>query len=234
MALVLADRVQETCAAPGTGTVSLLGAVTGFQTFSSGIGNNNSTYYCIADQGGANWEVGIGTYSSTGSTLSRDTVLASSAGAPSKTNFSSGTQSVFCTYPSEKSVNLDSSGNVSALGTISSGTWHGTTIAIAYGGTNGTATPTAGAVAYGNGTAYAFTSAGTSGQVLQSNGSSAPSWVAAPISPAKASGAIIVNTTTVSEDYTIPTGSNGHSVGPIEIASGYSVTVSAGQRWLIV
>jgi hypothetical protein len=232
MAFVIADRVQETCAAPGTGTVSLLGAVTGFQTFSAGIGNNNSTYYCIADQGGANWEVGIGTYSSTGSTLSRDTILSSSNGG-SATNFSSGTQSVFCTYPSEKSVNLDSSGNVSALGTISSGTWHGTTIAIAYGGTNGTATPTAGAVAYGNGTAYAFTSAGNAGEVLTSNGSSAPTWTASS-SPAKASGAIIVNTTTVSEDYTIPTGSNGHSVGPIEIASGYSVTVSAGQRWLIV
>ena len=232
MAFVIADRVQETCAAPGTGTVSLLGAVTGFQTFSAGIGNNNSTYYCIADQGGANWEVGIGTYSSTGSTLSRDTILSSSNGG-SATNFSSGTQSVFCTYPSEKSVNLDSSGNVSALGTISSGTWHGTTIAIAYGGTNGTATPTAGAVAYGNGTAYAFTSAGNAGEVLTSNGSSAPTWTASS-SPAKASGAIIVNTTTVSENYTIPTGSNGHSVGPIEIASGYSVTVSAGQRWLIV
>mgnify|MGYP003335379155 CR=1 FL=1 len=139
MAFVIADRVQETCAAPGTGTVSLLGAVTGFQTFLSGIGNNNSTYYCIADQGGANWEVGIGTYSSTGSTLSRDTILSSSNGG-SATNFSSGTQSVFCTYPSEKSVNLDSSGNVSALGTISSGTWHGTTIAVGYGGTGGTAT----------------------------------------------------------------------------------------------
>ena len=232
MAFVIADRVQETCAAPGTGTVSLLGAVTGFQTFLAGIGNNNTTYYCIADQGGANWEVGIGTYSSTGSTLTRDTILSSSNGG-SATNFSSGTQSVFCTYPSEKSVNLDSSGNVSALGTISSGTWHGTTIAIAYGGTNGTATPTAGAVAYGNGTAYAFTSAGNAGEVLTSNGSSAPTWTASS-SPAKASGAIIVNTTTVSENYTIPTGSNGHSVGPIEIASGYSVTVSAGQRWLIV
>lgn len=233
MAFVIADRVQETCAAPGTGTVSLLGAVTGFQTFSSGVGNNNSTYYCIADQGGANWEVGIGTYSSTGSTLSRDTVLASSAGAPTKTNFSSGTQAVFVTYPSEKSVNLDSSGNVSALGTISSAVWNGTGIGVSYGGTGGTATPTAGAVAYGNGTAYAFTSAGNAGEVLTSNGSSAPTWTASS-SPAKASGAIIVNTTTVSENYTIPTGSNGHSVGPIEVASGYSVTVSAGQRWLIV
>lgn len=104
MAFVIADRVQETCSAPGTGTVSLLGAVTGFQTFSSGVGDTNTTYYCIADQSGANWEVGIGTYTSSGSTLSRDTVLSSSAGAPTKTNFSSGTQSVFVTYPSETAI----------------------------------------------------------------------------------------------------------------------------------
>jgi len=62
-------------------------------------------------------------------------------------------------------------------GSITSATWNGSTIAINRGGTNGTATPTAGAVAYGTGTAYAFTAAGTSGQVLQSNGSSAPTWV---------------------------------------------------------
>lgn len=139
MALVLADRVQETASAPGTGTVSLLGAVTGFQTFSAAIGNGNTTFYTIADQGGANWEVGIGTYSTSGNTLSRDTVLASSAGAPTKTNFNTGTQVVFVTYPSEKSVNLDASGNVSALGTIASGTWQGTTIGVAYGGTGVTA-----------------------------------------------------------------------------------------------
>lgn len=146
MALVLADRVQETASAPGTGTVSLLGAVTGFQTFSAAIGNGNTTFYTIADQGGANWEVGIGTYSTSGNTLSRDTVLASSAGAPSKTNFSTGTQVVFVTYPSEKSVNLDASGNVSALGTISSGTWQGTTVAVAYGGTGVTASSGANSV----------------------------------------------------------------------------------------
>jgi hypothetical protein len=62
-------------------------------------------------------------------------------------------------------------------GSITSATWNGTTIAINRGGTNGTATPTAGTVAYGTGTAYAFTAAGTSGQVLQSNGASAPTWV---------------------------------------------------------
>lgn len=133
MALVLADRVQETTTTTGTGTVTLAGAVTGYQTFAA-IGNGNSTFYCIADQGGANWEVGIGTYTSSGTTLSRTTVLASS-NSGSLVNFGSGTKSVFVTYPSEKSVNLDASGNVSSLGTIASAVWNGTTIGVAYGGT---------------------------------------------------------------------------------------------------
>lgn len=100
MALVVKDRVQETASAPGTGTVTLLGAVTGYQDFSS-IGSGNTTYYTIADQGGANWEVGIGTVGT--GTLSRTTVL-SSSNSGSLVNFSSGTQVVFCTYPSEVSV----------------------------------------------------------------------------------------------------------------------------------
>ena len=108
MALVLKDRVLETCTAPGTGAVTLLGAVTGYQTFSSAIGNANTCYYTIADQNGANWEVGIGTYTSSGNTLTRTTVLSSSNGGAT-TNFTSGTQNVFVTYPSERSVNLSSS-----------------------------------------------------------------------------------------------------------------------------
>jgi len=145
MALVLADRVQETASAPGTGSVTLLGAVTGYQTFAV-IGNGNTTFYTIADQGGSNWEVGIGTYSTTGPTLARTTVLSNSLGTTAKINFSSGTQSVFVTYPSEQSVNLDASGNVSALGTISSGTWQGSTIGVAYGGTGVTASSGANSV----------------------------------------------------------------------------------------
>ena len=100
MSLIIKDRVQETCSAPGTGAVSLLGAVTGFQTFSASIGNSNSTYYTIADQAGVNWEVGIGSYATAGNTLTRTTVLSSSNGG-SLTNFSSGTQNVWCDYPSE-------------------------------------------------------------------------------------------------------------------------------------
>jgi hypothetical protein len=110
MALILSDRVKETCSSPGTGTVSLLGAQTGFQAFSTGVGNGNTCYYTIADQSGTHWEVGIGTYSSTGNTLTRTTPLSGSATTP--VNFSSGTQDVFLTYPAEKSVNKDASGNV--------------------------------------------------------------------------------------------------------------------------
>ena len=103
MALVIADRVQETCNSPGLSGVTLLGAVTGFQTFSAAIGNGNTTYYTIADQGGANWEVGIGTYSSSGNQLARTTVL-SSSNSNSKVNFSSGVQNVFVTQPSERAI----------------------------------------------------------------------------------------------------------------------------------
>ena len=115
MALVLSDRVQETTTTAGTGTITLAGAVTGYQSFAV-IGNGNTTYYCIAGLGTNEWEVGIGTYSSAGTTLARTTILASSNGG-SVVTFSAGSKSVFVTYPAEKSVNLDASDNASALGT---------------------------------------------------------------------------------------------------------------------
>ncbi len=115
MALVLRDRVKETATSPGTGSVTLLGASTGFQSFAV-IGNANTCYYTISDQGGPNWEVGIGTYSTTGPTLARTTVLASS-NAGSLTDFNAGTQDVFVTYPAEKGLWLDASGNAIGLGT---------------------------------------------------------------------------------------------------------------------
>lgn len=131
MPLVLANRVQETASPNTTVSFTLAGAVLGFQAFSV-IGNGNTTYYSATDASG-NWEVGVGTYSTTGPTLTRDTVYASSnSGSP--VTFS-GTVNVFVTYPSGKSVNLDGSGNVSALGTVSSGTWQGSTVGVAYGGT---------------------------------------------------------------------------------------------------
>ena len=102
MSLILNDRVRETTAVTGTGSATLLGAVTGYQSFSV-IGNGNTTYYTIADQGGPNWEVGLGTYSTTGPTLARTTVLASSNGG-ALVNFTTGTKDVFLTQPSEKAV----------------------------------------------------------------------------------------------------------------------------------
>ena len=101
MPLVVADRVKETTTTAGTGTITLAGAVTGFQSFAA-IGNGNTTYYTIAGQGTSEWEVGIGTYTSSGTTLSRDTVLASSASG-AKVTFSAGTKDVFVAYPAERS-----------------------------------------------------------------------------------------------------------------------------------
>ena len=173
MALVLADRVQETTTTTGTGSVTLSGAVTGHQSFAV-IGNTNTTFYCIADQGGANWEVGIGTYSTTGPTLARTTVLASS-NSGSLVNFTAGVKTVFVTYPSEKSVNLDSSGNVSALGTVASGTWNGTAIVTTYGGTGLTSYTAGDLPYYSTGTTLSKLGIGTNGYILTSNGT-APSW----------------------------------------------------------
>lgn len=176
MALVLADRVQETAAAPGTGTVTLLGAALGYQSFAV-IGNGNTTFYTIADQGGNNWEVGIGTYTSSGTTLSRDTVLSNSLGTTALINFSTGVQTVFVTYPSEKSVNLNAAGNVSALGTISSGTWNATTIGPTYGGT-GISSYAVGDLLFANTTtSLDKLTLGPNGYVLTSNGT-APAWAA--------------------------------------------------------
>ena len=142
MALALNDRVQQTGSANSTVSFTLTGSVTGFQSFAV-IGNGNTTYYSAFDATG-NWEVGIGSYSTTGPTLTRTTILASSNSGTAVTF--SGTCNVFVTYPAEKSVNLDGSGNVSALGTVSSGTWQGTTVGVAYGGTGVTASSGANSV----------------------------------------------------------------------------------------
>ena len=120
MALVLADRVKETTTTAGTGTITLDGATTGFQSFAV-VGNGNTTFYAIVAQVGNEWEVGIGTYTSAGTLLARTTVLSNSAGTqPTALTFSAGTKDVFVTYPSNKSVNLDSSGNLVTTGAISS------------------------------------------------------------------------------------------------------------------
>ena len=109
MALVVNDRVKETSTTTGTGTFTLDGAVQGFETFSSAIGNTNTTYYAIALQGGAEFEVGLGTVAA--GTLSRDTIL-SSSNSDALVNFSAGTKDVFCTLPASKAVYKDAAGNI--------------------------------------------------------------------------------------------------------------------------
>jgi len=116
MAHVVADRVRETTTTTGTGTYTLAGAVTGFETFGS-IGNTNTTYYCCTD--GTNFEGGVGTYTSSGTTLARTTILQSS-NSDSAVNWSAGTRQIFCTLPAEKSVIEDASNNVAIAGVLTS------------------------------------------------------------------------------------------------------------------
>jgi hypothetical protein len=110
MALVVNDRVKETSTTTGTGTFTLAGAVLGFETFSSAIGNTNTTYYSIVNENGE-FEVGLGTVGA--GTLARTTIL-SSSNSDSAVNFSAGTKDVFCTLPASKAVILDSSGDIVA------------------------------------------------------------------------------------------------------------------------
>ena len=149
MALVFKDRVKETSTTTGTTDFVLLGAVSGFQAFST-VGNGNTTYYTAIN--GTEWEVGIGTYSTTGPTLARTTVLDSSTG--SKVSFSAGTKSVFLDFPAGKT-------NIVPQG-------------------------------------------------------------------------VHENSATISADYTITTGNNALSAGPITINSGVTVTVPSGSTWSVI
>ena len=135
MALVVKDRVRETTTTTGTGTITLAGAVTGFDAFSE-IGNSNTTYYAIVHRAADEWEVGVGTYTLSGTTLARTTVLASS-NSGSATNFAAGTKDVICSYPAGKAVYSDASNvvNISSV-SITGGPVSGITdITVADGGT---------------------------------------------------------------------------------------------------
>jgi hypothetical protein len=152
MPLVLKDRVKESSTTTGTGTLTLGGAASGFQSFAV-IGNRNTTYYAIVDSASGDFEVGIGTYTSSGTTLSRDTVLESS-NAGALVDFAAGSKDVFVTYPAERSV-------VGGMGYIE-------------------------------------------------------------------------NAATVTQSSTINAGNNAISAGPVTIASGVSITVPSGSRYVVV
>ena len=138
MALVLADRVKETTTTTGTGTVTLAGASAGYRSFAT-VGNGNTTYYTISGQTTSEWEVGIGTYTTVGTTLSRTTVLSSSNGG-SLVVFSAGTKDVFVTYPAGRSVNVDAANTgvsvpqLSATSIINSGLTSGRVVYSTTGG----------------------------------------------------------------------------------------------------
>ena len=104
MALVINDRVKETSTTTGTGTLNLAGAETGYESFVSGVGTGNTTYYAIELNSAGEWEVGIGTVTSgSPDTLSRDTII-SSSNSDAAVTFSAGTKNVFCTLPAKKTI----------------------------------------------------------------------------------------------------------------------------------
>ena len=145
MALVVADRVQETTTTTGTGTITLAGAVSGFQSFAT-IGNANTTYYCVTS--GADWEIGIGTYTSAGTTLARTTILASSAAGAAISL--AGTSNVFCVYPASKAVYEDASGNIAGY-PFTAGTINSTTIGASSASTGAFTTLSASSTVSGTG-----------------------------------------------------------------------------------
>jgi hypothetical protein len=173
MALVVADRVQETASAPGTGTISLGGASASYQTFVSGIGSGNTTYYVALDVTANTWEVGLGTVlSGSPNTLSRDAVLSNSSGTTAKINFANAI-TVWCDYPAGKAVYRDDNGNVILTGYVQAA------------------------------------------EQVASNG-------------------LLVNSATVGTSYSIPSGYNAVSAGPVAVASGATVTVPSGSVWAVV
>ena len=147
MALVVKDRVRETTTTTGTGTLTLAGAVTGFQSFSV-IGDANTTYYTIVDGATGAWEVGIGTYTASGTTLSRDTVLESS-NSGNLVDFAAGVKDVFCTYPAERSVYVNGSDIVPATSALLPVSYGGTGVSTANANTVFAGPSTGGAAAPG-------------------------------------------------------------------------------------
>jgi hypothetical protein len=152
MSLVFKDRVKETTSTTGTGSFTLAGAEQGFQSFAA-VGDGEQTYYAVADPVTGDFEVGLGTYSTTGPTLSRDEVF-SSSNSGSLVNFGAGDKEIFVTYPAGKAVS------------------------------------------------------GSEG--------------------------LIINSSTINQEFEIPAGYNALSAGPITVEDGVDITVSTGARWVVV
>lgn len=217
MSFVLKDRVKETSTTTGTGTFTLAGAATGFQSFSV-IGNGNTTFYCIVDSAAGAWEVGIGTYTSSGTTLSRDTILESS-NSGAAVNFGSGSKDVFVTYPAEKSATVDTFAEPPAIGSTTAST--GAFTAVRLNGSSSGYVELKGAAAAGS-TTYTFPSSdGTSGQVLSTSGTGTLSW-------ASSGGSFPSGTVMLFVQTSAPTGwtkSTAHDNKALRVVSG---TASSG------
>ena len=152
MALVIKDRVKETTTTTGTGTYTLAGAVSGFETFTANLSNSDTTYYVCTDN--TDFEVGLGTFTSSGTTLARTTILASS-NSNNEVDWSSGTRTIFMTYPADKAVFKDASNNIN-------GTFVGNITGNVTGNTSGTSGSTTGNAATATALETARTINGTS------------------------------------------------------------------------
>jgi hypothetical protein len=143
MPFIIADRVRESSTTVGTGSFALAGAVTGYQTFDAVLDTGDTTYYTAADQGGSNWEVGIGTFTAP-STLARTTILSSSNGG-SIVNFGAGTKDVFISLPASRTVQSVSGGSTGLTPSTASfgAVTLGGTLTVGSGGTGATTAPNA-------------------------------------------------------------------------------------------
>jgi hypothetical protein len=248
MPLVLADRVQETTTSTGTGTITLAGASVGFNSFSV-IGNGNTTYYTIA--AAAQWEVGIGTYTASGTTLSRDTVLSSSNGG-ALVDFSAGSKNVFVTYPAERAVYEDASGNIASLAVTDINvtnanvatlltttnanvttqlTATNTNVTTQLTATNANVTTRITATNANVTTLLTATNANVTTQLTATNINASVNIVSANY---ENTGVFYYNAKTVTANTTIDSTENALSVGPITIADGITVTINDGGEWSIV
>ena len=228
MALQLADRVQQTGTANTTVSFNLSGSVSGYQSFSSAITTGNTTYYAASD--GTNWEVGIGTLTSS-SLLTRTTIISSSNSGSAVSTFGSSIN-IFVTQPAENTV--VSSNNPGTSGYVLTSQGSGVAPIWSAGvGTTLTTTDTSSASTF-----YpTFTPVdGGSSQTVYNNSNLkyVPSKGDLTAPQIIASNGLIENSSTVSTSYTVATGNNAMSVGPMTVASGQTVTISSGSRWVIL